>query len=125
MDDAILQRVLDLNPWFVRSSAFGEELSRRLPSPYVPRTVHPLKASEPGNACLIVGPRQAGKSLVWHSVRHSVRAHSPASLLFLNGEEALVQQWCGSAAGFLSSLTTHFPSVRTMDAPLLAGEGGR
>ena len=111
MDGAIRQRVLQINPWLVEAGTFAEEVSRRLPQPFVPRGFELGPPADLGNARLIVGPRQAGKStIVW---RH-LRRRTPESVLFLNGEEELVRHWCKSAAGFIADLRAHFPSVEVV-----------
>ncbi len=111
MNRDILQRILQLNPWLTAPKAWGEEIERRLPADYFDRSSSLASPVQPGNAQLIVGPRQAGKStLVWHELR----GRSPESVLFLNAEERLVQRWCESAAGLLADLVTEFPTVRTL-----------
>ena len=111
MDPVIRQRVLQLNPWHLDPSAWSEELAARLPDPFVARDVSLGDLTQGGNAQLVVGPRQAGKStLVWDHLR----AEEPGSVLFLNCEEALVRRWCESAAGFLADLRGEFPRVSTV-----------
>ena len=111
MNREIQKRIIQLNPWLSDPSRFAEELARRIPDPYVPRTTQLSSVAEPGNARLVVGPRQAGKStLVWHEMRD----RRPEQVLFLNAEEALVRRSCESAAGFLSDLQDMFPTVDTI-----------
>jgi len=70
MNPALLQRILQLNPWFERPEAFEEELLRRIPSPFIPRRVDLTSREDPRKAKLVVGPRQAGKSTyVWSLLR--------------------------------------------------------
>ncbi len=111
MDATLRSRLLALNPWFERPAAFAAELAARLPPQLVPRQVDLADIAEPGNARLIVGPRQAGKStLVWKALA----GVDPQGVLFLNAEEPLVQRWCVSAAQFLADLRESLPSVRTV-----------
>lgn len=111
MNESIRQRVLALNPWLAAPETFEAEVRRRVPDPYLARHVDLDDVTEPRNARLVVGPRQAGKStLVWHALA----SREPRSVLFLNAEEALVRDWCESAAGLLADLHADFPAVRTI-----------
>ncbi len=111
MNPALLQRILQLNPWFERPEAFEEELLRRIPSPFIPRRVDLTSREDPRKAKLVVGPRQAGKSTyVWSLLRGA----DPRSLLVLNAEEALVRQWLVSAVDVVTGVEQEFPSVRTV-----------
>ena len=107
----IRDRLLSMNPWLVRPAAWDEEISRKIPDPFVPRS---LAFREPGDsrkARIIVGPRQAGKStFVWSLLR----IRDPREVLFLNAEEGLVQAWASSAAGALADLRAEFSLVRTV-----------
>lgn len=103
--------VLQLNPWFDRTDAFSEEITRQLPATRVPRRVRLTDLIEPNRACLVVGPRQAGKStLAWSHLAD----RPPLEVLFLNAEEALVQAWASSPTQVITDLGAQFPTVRTL-----------
>ncbi len=126
MDERIEKTLLQLNPW-LRSPGMWEPLWRqRLPKTMLPRRVGVLLEEALGRenrAVLVVGPRQSGKStLVWNSL-----GQRGPTVLFANGEERLVREWCSSAAQVVADVRERFPQVRTVfidevqhitDAPL-------
>jgi len=90
MEDFIL-RVLEAdNPWLIKSN-LGEWYLRFLPENYIPRDT---QLSPDHRVCLVVGPRQVGKStLIW---KYLSEKEKPA--LFLNCEEPALRQWLTSPA---------------------------
>jgi predicted AAA+ superfamily ATPase len=96
MNANILRTVVFDNPW-IDGKPLGEWYERHLPGRYLPRNV----VLRPGHrVCLVVGPRQAGKStLIWKTLADAGR---PA--LYLNCEEPAVREWLTSAAAFLADL---------------------
>lgn len=90
MEDFVA-RVLEAdNPWLLKSD-INEWYRKFLPDSYLPR--HTLLSPD-HRACLIVGPRQVGKStLIWE---HLSEKGAPA--LFLNCEEPALRQWLTSPA---------------------------
>jgi uncharacterized protein len=96
MHDAILRVVLHDNPW-LRGAELGAWYASHLPERHIARTLR-LQATR--RVCLVIGPRQAGKStLIW---KHLADAQRPA--LYLNCEEAAIREWCSSAASFLADI---------------------
>jgi len=88
LNPAILQRILQLNPWFERPEAFEDEIRRRIPSPFIPRRVDLPGREDPRKAKLVVGPRLAGveakasgRPKVTRSMRSFVQAYAPERLL--------------------------------------------
>jgi len=111
MKTEIRERVLQLNPWFDNAALFSDEIARRIPDPFVVRATSVKRFDDPRKAKFIVGPRQAGKStLVWSYLANL----EPKSVMFLNGEEALVRSWCDSAIGLVRDLQAEFPAVKTL-----------
>jgi predicted AAA+ superfamily ATPase len=97
MQDHILRIILVDNPW-LEGSSLEKWFSEHLPERYIPRTVQ-LKADH--RVCLVVGPRQAGKStLIWKTLSTFGR-----KALFLNCEEPAIKEWLTSPAGFLADLS--------------------
>ncbi len=96
------------NPWLTAGDRLPEWLRFRLPEQFIPRDVSPslhARWAEPNRAHLVVGPRQAGKStLLW---AHLAARGEPA--LFVDCEQALVQEWCRSAPLFLGDLEALLP----------------
>ncbi len=104
---AISERLLRVlradNPWLD-----GEPLSgwcaRHLPDRVIER--RPLRDGD-GRVCLVVGPRQAGKStLVWLALE---KLGEPC--LLLNCEEPSVREWLVSPAAFLADCEELAPGV--------------
>ncbi len=97
MLDAYLTRVIRSdNPW-IGGDSVQAWYRQHLPQPYIER--HARLAPD-HRACLVAGPRQAGKStLIWKHL-----ADSEAPCLYLNCEEPAVQQWLDSPATFLADL---------------------
>jgi predicted AAA+ superfamily ATPase len=82
-----------------------------MPAVFVPRLLDRSGFDDPRKAKLIVGPRQSGKStLVWSLIRQ----RDPATILYLNCEEALVRAWAASPAGMLRDLESDFPTAGTL-----------
>ena len=84
-------RVLEAdNPWLLKSD-IGDWYHRFLPETYLPRDT---QLSPDHRVCLVVGPRQVGKStLLW---KYLSEKEKPA--LFLNCEEPALRQWLTSPA---------------------------
>lgn len=101
------------NPWLSDPERLPEWLQHRLPDPLIPRDVAPTvreRWAEADRAHLVVGPRQAGKStLLW---AHLAERGEPA--LFVDCEQALVQEWCRSAPLFLADLEDLLPGPVTL-----------
>lgn len=111
MDPEIRNRILDLNPWIEHSETFATESKLRMPETFIPRNLDSSEFDNPERAKLIIGPRQAGKSTYIWSLLQNKKANE---LLFLNGEEYLVQKWCDSSIGMLRDIQHLFPQVRTV-----------
>lgn len=96
------------NPWLVDSGRLPSWLRSRVPEPFIPREVSGTvreRWAEVNRAHLVVGPRQAGKSsLLW-----SYLAEKGEPVLFVDCEQALVQEWCRSAPLFLADLEDLLP----------------
>ncbi|MFZ1984754.1 MAG: ATP-binding protein [Desulfatitalea sp.] len=90
MEDFVL-RVLEAdNPWLLKPD-LNAWYQRFLPETYVPRDT---RLSPDHRVCLVVGPRQVGKStLIW---KYLSETQKPA--LFVNCEEPALQQWLNSPA---------------------------
>jgi hypothetical protein len=90
MEDFVV-RVLEAdNPWLLKSDV-GEWYHKFLPEKYLPRDT---QLSPDHRVCLVVGPRQVGKStLIW---KYLSERKTPA--LFLNCEEPALRQWLTSPA---------------------------
>jgi len=84
------------NPWIVGGKV-GSWLRSRIPSPYVERRVSPDLARP---VCVVVGPRQAGKStLAWRALQSR---GLPA--LLVNAEDVSVRTWLDSPALFVDDV---------------------
>jgi predicted AAA+ superfamily ATPase len=96
------------NPWLVQSEQLSAWLRRRVPDRFIPRDVSSMvgeRWAEANRAHLVIGPRQAGKSsLLW---AHLAGRGEP--VLFVDCEQALVQEWCRSAPLFLADLEDLLP----------------
>jgi predicted AAA+ superfamily ATPase len=94
------------NPWLEGLPA-GPWLERFLPDPYVPRSLR-LRGGD--RVCLVVGPRQAGKStLIWRTL-----ADSGEPCLFINCEEPSLADWLRSPAEFLADIGLLGEKIRTV-----------
>lgn len=91
------------NPWLAEPGRLPDWLRHRLPDSLIPRDVSRAvreRWTEANRAHLVVGPRQAGKStLLW---AHLAERGEPA--LFVDCEQAVVQEWCRSAPLFLADV---------------------
>ncbi|MCB9727930.1 MAG: ATP-binding protein [Deltaproteobacteria bacterium] len=109
MDTEILDRLLLLNPWFRHPPAFATECRRHIPQPFVARRLALEDALEARRACLVVGPRQVGKSsLVWSGLQ----SMQPDQVLVLQAEEPLVRRWAQSPVQVVHDIESEFPTVR-------------
>lgn len=90
MEDFVL-RVLEAdNPW-LSGTDIAKWYQNHLPEQYIPRNI---KLKPDHRVCLVVGPRQVGKSTtIW---KHLAESDQPA--LFLNCEEPAIRQWLTSPA---------------------------
>ncbi len=92
-----------LNPWLLQPSSWKDEVEKKLPRHFIERTF--LKGAarrwgDPRKVHLVVGPRQVGKSTaIWKYL-----SEGNGRVLYLNCEEALIQQWCRSPALFADDL---------------------
>jgi predicted AAA+ superfamily ATPase len=101
---ASLVQVLRKDNSWLDGTDLGEWLGRLLPSGYLPRQLVP-RADE--RVCLLVGPRQVGKStLIWRTL-----AQTGEPCLYLNCEEPSVRDWLVSPAGFLADVEALAPGV--------------
>jgi predicted AAA+ superfamily ATPase len=100
MDTTLSTRLLASNPWLFGRGLPSEVPQSVLPDPWVPRRqVAAASFAEAGQAHLVIGPRQAGKStLAWSYLRGRRRP------LVLNLEEPTFRAWCRSAIGFLGDI---------------------
>ena len=97
MDAATLRSLLADNPW-LEGTSLESWFERFLPEPCWSRWVE--LEENPQRVALVVGPRQAGKStLIWKSLQ---QLGEP--VLYLNCEDASIQQWLTSPALFLADL---------------------
>ena len=97
-----LRRVLAQDNAWLAGRSVADWTRPHLPERFVPREVR-LAPSE--RVCLVVGPRQAGKStLVWKTLADAKR---PA--LFLDCEEPAIREWLRSPASFLADIGTFLP----------------
>lgn len=106
MRDHVLTVLVSDNPW-LEGADHGEWVARFVPQPFIPRR-DSLEPDE--RVCLVVGPRQAGKStLIWRTL-----ADAPAGCLYLNCEEPSLQEYLVSPATFLADLEQLGPPVHTV-----------
>ena len=90
----ILKVLLSDNPW-IEGENVERWYRRYIPEHFIPRSLQ-LEADH--RVCLVVGPRQAGKStLIWKTLS---RAGKPC--LYLNCEEYAIRDWLTSPASFLA-----------------------
>jgi predicted AAA+ superfamily ATPase len=105
----IQRRIEAFNPWLVHPERAFEFVKKFLPGNYVVRSAESVRVRK-DSACLVVGPRQAGKStMLWHLLHTQV-----PDLLFLNMEEPLVRAGCSSAVELAAFLREKLPAVRTV-----------
>jgi predicted AAA+ superfamily ATPase len=103
ISDRLLRVLRADNPW-LDGEELGGWFGRHLPPRVIPR--RPLPEGD-GRVCLVVGPRQAGKStLVWLTLE---RIGEPC--LLLNCEEPSVREWLVSPATFLADCDELAPAV--------------
>ena len=96
MNASVLRTIVFDNPW-IEGKPLDDWFARHLPEHYLPRA---LALRPDHRVCLVVGPRQAGKStLIWKTLAAAGR---PA--LYLNCEEPAVREWLASPASFLADL---------------------
>lgn len=112
MEDFLLTILRTHNPWLDAPRTQRERLEQRLPDPFIPR--HARLELRPGQAELVLGPRQAGKS-TW-IVQSLSRVEDP--VLILHAEEPRIRELCKSPALALSTLKP----VLTPDTILLIEE---
>lgn len=94
------------NPW-LDGQPLAAVLAPHIPAKVIPR--RPLPDAD-GRVCLVVGPRQAGKStLVWLAIE---RSGHPC--LLLDCEEPSVCEWLGSPAEFLADCESVAPGVSAL-----------
>lgn len=106
MDDQLLRVILYDNPW-LEGANLRTWLRRLIPAAYVPRA---LRLTPGEHVCLVIGPRQVGKStLIWSTL---AEAGEPA--LLLSCEEPSIQEWLRSPAHFLADLDDLAPQVRAL-----------
>ncbi len=100
MDQVTFQVLARHNPWLLDRSSWPDTARSHLPARFVPRHLHtPLQCAN-NKICLLVGPRQSGKStLIWHHL-----ADLPEPFLLINCEEHSCRQLCTSPALFLNSV---------------------
>lgn len=95
------------NPWLRHPERLEGWLRFRLPDSYLSRNAErsAQRWAQPNRAHLVIGPRQAGKStLLWHYLASLGRP-----VLYVDCEQALVQDWCRSAPLFLEDLEKLLP----------------
>jgi len=96
MKKHIIRAVIEDNPW-MEGDDVGRWYSGFIPESYIPRAVK-LEAGR--LVCLVVGPRQAGKStLIWRTL-----AERSGRALFLDCQELAIREWLASPALFLADL---------------------
>jgi uncharacterized protein len=98
MKSHVLTVILADNPW-IEGESRRSWTGRHLPDRIIPR--HTVLQPD-DRACLVVGPRQAGKStLIWQRI-----ADDEEPTLYLNCEEPALRDWLRSAATVLSDVST-------------------
>lgn len=96
MDPNLLAVSARYNPWLKNPERQQEMLKDRLPKNYVDRN----QTLALDRACLVVGPRQAGKT-TW--ILHELSKTTPPVLL-MNCEEPIIRELCRSPAEALNAL---------------------
>lgn len=98
MDVNTYRIMIRLNPWIEDIHVWQEFAMSRLPANYIPRIVSPRL--EKDKVILITGPRQSGKStLAW-----KILSNSDRPFIYVNCEEYLLRELCGSAALFMDEM---------------------
>jgi len=106
ISDRLLRVLRADNPW-LGGQPLAAFFASHLPARVIPR--RPLATAD-GRVCLVVGPRQAGKStLVWLAVQ---AAGEPC--LLLDCEEPSIREWLDSPATFLADVESLAPAVPTI-----------
>jgi predicted AAA+ superfamily ATPase len=106
MEPHVLRALLVDNAW-LEGADLATWLGRMLPTDYVPRS---LRLDAEREACLVVGPRQVGKStLIWKTL-----ADAREPVLFVNCEEPAMQEWLRSPATFVADLEELAPGARSL-----------
>lgn len=106
MDQQTTRVLLADNPWLT-GAPLEPWFARFLPERYVERD---LRLQPDHRVCLVVGPRQAGKStLIWKTLAD---AGEPG--LHLNCEEPSVRHWLRSPAAFLADVAERVGEVPTL-----------
>jgi hypothetical protein len=104
--DRLLRVLKADNPW-LGGEPVGDWFAQHLPARLIPRRLAPAADTR---VCLVVGPRQAGKStLIWMAL---ARTGDPA--LLLNCEEPSIREWLASPATFLADCEDVAPGVPTL-----------
>lgn len=117
MEAHVLQALRFDNPW-LDGADLATWLQQRVPAEYYDRQ---LVLVPDERVCLVVGPRQVGKStLIWKTL-----AERGAPVLYLNCEDAAIQEWLGSPAAFLSDADDLAPGATLFfeEVQALAGAG--
>lgn len=92
----ILKVVLSDNPW-LEGEQFDQWYHRYIPEHFIPRS---LKLEADNRVCLVVGPRQAGKTtLIWKTISQTGKP-----CLYLNCEEYAIRDWLSSPASFIADI---------------------
>lgn len=106
MNQSVLSTLMIYNPWLERPDCWEEAVRKHLPQafgfPYIQRFAE-AKESWPRDRKinLVIGPRQSGKStLIWHTLS----GLNPSGLVYINGNESVLRQWCASPANFWGDL---------------------
>jgi predicted AAA+ superfamily ATPase len=90
-------KVLTLDNSWLEGSDIKAWYSHWLPDQYIERS---LNIETDQKVCLVVGPRQAGKStLIWKKL-----SESGGPCLYLNCEEPAIREWLVSPAAFLADI---------------------
>jgi len=103
MDSVATRLLLGDNPWIDDPAQWETSIRARLPAEYIPRQLEERLRSEglvKNKACLVIGPRQAGKStLAWHTIL-ALRLDA----LVVNCEEPALRSLCGSPGIFMQEM---------------------
>ncbi len=100
MNTITLQVLRGHNPWLLDRKAWRQTVVKHLPDPFVPRKTLQSPMPPKNKICLVVGPRQAGKStLIWHNL-----GTSSEPFLLINCEEQSCRELCRSPSLFLNDI---------------------
>ncbi|MCF8078450.1 MAG: ATP-binding protein [Desulfobacterales bacterium] len=94
------------NPWLENPQRWKTEVDKHLPKffgfPYILRSVEKLPTwHHSSKVNLVIGPRQSGKStMIWHALS----TMNPSGLIYINGNESVLRQWCSSPAAVWNDL---------------------